>query len=85
VALTFKRQMARRHMIIRDLRTEDAAEFIGCTKAHLSNVLAGRSHPNDKVRDKLPELLGLPIEALLDPELLEGEYTGYHGFKAGSR
>jgi hypothetical protein len=85
VALTYKRQMARRHMIIRDIRTEDAAAFVGCSKSHMLNVLAGRSHPNDKVRSKLPELLGLPIEALLDAELLAGEYTGPHGFKASTR
>lgn len=85
MALTFKRQMARRHMILRDIRTEDAAEFIGCTKAHIGNVLAGRAHPSEEVREKLPQLLGFPIEALLDAELLAGEYTGAHGFRAGSR
>ena len=79
MAMTTRRQVARRHLIVREISTQEAADFIGCHLSHLSNVLNGRSRPNDLVRERLPKLIGLPIEALLDADLLTGEYSGPHG------
>lgn len=86
MALTNRRQrIARRQMAILELTTPQVAEKIGCTVAHLSNVLHGRAHPSNAVRKGLPKALGLPIEALLDPELLQTEYSGHRGARAQKR
>lgn len=85
MALTNRRQIARRHLVVNDLTTGEAADRIGCSKSHLGSVLAGRAHPSEKVREELPKLLGLPIEALLGAEPLEREYTGRRGIKPASR
>ncbi len=83
MSLTFRRQkIARRQMVILDLTTRDVADGVGCTQAHLSNVLQGRAHPSELVRERLPLILGLPIAVLLDAELLEGEYSGRRGGRA---
>jgi transcriptional regulator with XRE-family HTH domain len=82
VALTHRRQPARRLLVSRDLTTREAADFIGCTTAHLANVLRGRAYPSVEVRAQLPVLLGLPIQVLFEQELLDGEYTGRRGYRA---
>ena len=82
MALTFKRQPARKMLIVRDLTTQEAADFIGCTKAHLGNALRGRAHPSNLVRERLPLLIGLPLEALFDEATLAGEYTMPRGRRA---
>lgn len=83
MSLTLRRQrIARRQMLIMDLTTRDVAQAIGCTRAHLQNVLQGRTHPSEAVREHLPRILGLPIETLLDAELLDQEYTSPRGRQA---
>lgn len=82
MTLTHRRQPARKSLIIHDLSTRDAAARIGCSPAHLANVLAGRAHPSDLIKAGLPLLIGLPIECLLDAELLDGKYGARGGRKA---
>lgn len=80
MALPFKRQrIARRQMTILELTTDALAERIGCRRSHLANVLAGRSYPSELIRERMPLVLGLPIQVLLDAALLEGEYVGHNG------
>ncbi|WP_144800880.1 hypothetical protein [Curtobacterium sp. BH-2-1-1] len=85
MSLTRRRQSARRMLVVREITVVDAATFIGCSRSHLVNALRGRTHPNADVRAKLPELLGLPIEALFDEELLATDYAGPRGRKAAHR
>lgn len=80
MTLPFRRQrIARRQMTILELTTADLAERIGCRRSHLANVLSGRSYPSDLIRERMPIVLGLPIQVLLDEALLEGAYVGHNG------
>lgn len=79
---TTRRQNARRLMILQDITTAEAAEQIGIEPGHLYAVLAGRTHPKQVVRDKLPALLGVALEECFDAELLSKEYGGRRGRRA---
>lgn len=85
MALTKRRQPVRRMLVVRDITIPEAAEFVGCPRAHLTNAMLGRCHPSAEVRARLPILIGLPLEALFEGELLAGEYTGRRGRKAVHR
>ncbi|WP_169798565.1 helix-turn-helix transcriptional regulator [Piscicoccus intestinalis] len=47
-----------------------AAREIGVSQTHLGNTVTGRNRPNDIVREKLPELLGVPLEELFYPDMI---------------
>jgi ribosome-binding protein aMBF1 (putative translation factor) len=53
-----------------------AARTIGVPENHLKHVVHGRTYPNAIVREKLPELLGLPLEDLFVPDMLAKTYDG---------
>lgn len=52
------------------------AEEIGVSYGHLRCVLAGTSALSPEVREKLPQILGTPLEELFSPELLARQYHG---------
>lgn len=52
----------------RQLNVTHAARTIGCDRAHLSNVLAGRRSANPQIIKGLADLLGVSPLALLAPE-----------------
>ena len=85
MALTRRRQPAKRFLVVHEISQREAAEFIGCRINHLRNALNGRSHPNESVRERLPILVGMPLEVLFDPEVLEDDYTGPRGRRAAKR
>lgn len=64
--------------ILRDqyLTITDAADRIGVPQGHLRAVLAGTVAPQRTVRERLPELLGVPLEDLFTQDLLAREWTG---------
>jgi hypothetical protein len=53
-----------------------AAAEIDVDFTHFANAIAGRSRPSQAIRDRLPELLGVPLEDLFEPEMLAGPYMG---------
>ena len=79
MALTRRRQPAKRFLVVNEITQREAAEFIGCRVNHLRNALNGRSHPNESVREKLPILVGMPLEVLFEAEVLQDDYTGPRG------
>lgn len=52
-----------------------AAQTIGVPESHLRNVLYGRTRPMEQVKTGLSELLGIPVEKLFTPEVLEKPYN----------
>lgn len=50
------------------------ARLIGVSPHHLRHVAKGRYHASPRVRERLPELLGKPIEDLLPARALEKDY-----------
>ena len=47
-----------------------AAEAIGVSTGHLAQALYGRHRPNETVRERLPELLGVPLHDLFTETVL---------------
>ena len=54
----------------RQISVADAALQIAVRQTHLYNAITGRIHPNAEVRDRLPKLLGLPINQLFTHDAL---------------
>lgn len=52
------------------------ARRINVPRAHLVNVMMGCAHPSTELRERLPVVLGKPIEELLSAESLAKPYTG---------
>jgi transcriptional regulator with XRE-family HTH domain len=48
-----------------------AAQEIGVTYPQLHYAMNGTTRPRPDVRERLPELLGVPLEELFTPEALE--------------
>ncbi|MDN5744098.1 MAG: hypothetical protein L0H31_03135 [Nocardioidaceae bacterium] len=54
--------------------TCQAAEAIGIDHIHLGNNITGIVRPCPEVRERLPQLLAVPLEDLFDAELLSKPY-----------
>lgn len=67
---------ARLALYAKGLTIRQAADQIGVPFAHLANVLKGNATPNATVRERLPELLGVPLVDLFDTDLLAREWRG---------
>ena len=53
-----------------------AAAEIGVDPSHLRCCLMATAAPSPEVRERLPKLLGRPLEDLFDADLLAREYKG---------
>jgi transcriptional regulator with XRE-family HTH domain len=53
---------------------KSVAEELGISYAHLINVCYGKSTPCPTCREKLPEILGVPLKELFPAEMLAREY-----------
>jgi hypothetical protein len=51
-----------------------AAELIGVPESHLRIAVGGYARPMDAVREKLPTLVGVPLEELFTPAALAKPY-----------
>ncbi|MBQ1018589.1 hypothetical protein KBX71_12050 [Micromonospora sp. D93] len=51
-----------------------AARTIDVVEEHLRNVLRGITRPMPEVRDRLPKLLGLPLDELFTADVLAKPY-----------
>lgn len=62
--------------LLRDQRytTRQAAVAIDVEPGHLASVLAGHIRPHPVVRERLPELLGVPLEDLFDADRIDKPY-----------
>lgn len=76
MASTTHPQPVRRALILADMSVTQAAEKIGVTWSHLYATVIGRTTPSEVVRQRLPELLGIPLEELYDADLLARTYAG---------
>lgn len=52
----------------------EVARKIGVPERHLYNVVYGWTRPNDVVRDKLPELLGIPLREMFTADAVAAPY-----------
>lgn len=52
-----------------------AAKDMGVPYRHLRNVIIGRTHPMDVLRERLPIYLGAPLVDLFTPSMLAKEYN----------
>lgn len=50
---------------------------------HMKAVVYGNAHPCDHLRQVLPEILGVPLTQLFDPEILARPYSGSVEERAG--
>ena len=69
-------QKARTHLFDQRLSVREAAERMGVTREHLANAIVGTAAPNETVRTRLPELLGVPLADLFEADLLAREWRG---------
>lgn len=61
-----------------------AAAAINVDPLHLTNVIRGGARPCQAVRDRLPELLGVPLEELFTEDALLLPYMGDLGLGNGA-
>lgn len=82
-------QPARRLVANRRETICQTADEVGVRCSHLMAALAGHTPPRDRVRERLPEVLGVPLEKLFTRDVLAvgfGERpTGGWGWNAGRR
>jgi len=57
----------------------EAAEQIGVRHQHLSGSVYGHVRPSEVVREKLPALLGVPLDELFTHDVLRVPYRGASG------
>jgi hypothetical protein len=69
-------QPARDHMYEQRWTVSRAAVEIGVPYTHLRCVLMGTASPSPEVRQRLPELLGIPLVDLFDEDLLARPFRG---------
>lgn len=72
-----RRQPARDHLAKQRWSINKAADEIGVPRGHLHNVVFGTCGLSDEVRERLPELLNLPLEELFESDVLTRPYTGH--------
>lgn len=67
-----------RRILRRDARLSitEAAEQINVRRSHLNSALLGYCAPSEDVRERLPRLIGRPLEELFTPESLAEPYRG---------
>lgn len=68
-------QPARDVLAERGLPIAEVALQLGCRYSQLYNCLQGYSLPTPRVRERLPQLLGVPLESLFDAEVLEKPFS----------
>lgn len=56
--------------------TRQAADAIGVDWVHLGSTIKGSIRPCQAIRDRLPALLGVPLEDLYTPDMLVLPYMG---------
>lgn len=62
--------------------TQLAAE-VGVSTGHLRSVIEGGTAPRDELRDRLPGILGVPVDELFTPDLLARRWSGTRGTQGG--
>jgi len=66
----FGTQPAREILRARRLSIRDVAVALGVSPRHLYNALQGYITPRTEVRQKMPDLLGVPLEELFTPDVI---------------
>lgn len=67
-------QPAREVMYAQRWSTSKAAEAIEVPYIHLAATLMGKNRPRPEVIERLPKLLGVPVEELFTAEMLAEPY-----------
>ncbi|HZN70583.1 MAG TPA: helix-turn-helix transcriptional regulator [Micromonosporaceae bacterium] len=70
----FGRQPARDVIFLKRWSVVGLAAELGVKHAHLNQAIRGRVRPAPRLRERLPELLGVPLEELFTAEALERPY-----------
>lgn len=78
-------QPARQHLSDQRWSIAKAAAKIGVPEGHLRCAIYGVAAPNDVVRAKLPDLLGVPLDELFDAELLARRWSGTNDHNSAAR
>jgi len=81
----FGHQPARQALFDQRWSIARAATEIGVPVSHLGNCVYGKIVPSPGVRERLPRLLGVPLEELFTAEALAEEYDINRGPRAGQR
>ena len=69
-------QPLRAVLVAQRYTTRQAADAIGVDWVHLGGTIKGHIRPCQVIRDRLPELLGVPLEDLYTPDMLVLPYMG---------
>lgn len=75
----FGNQPALGFLKTRGITYQEAAEYCGVSKLHLQHVCYGRLSPAPQIIERLPKLLGMPIQCLLNEDVLASEYDARKG------
>ena len=70
MALPYRRQMLAKTITYRDLTVAKVAEALGVEFSEIANLAKGARYPSPDELRGLFDLFGLPVETLLEPELL---------------
>lgn len=76
-------QPARAFLQARRFTTRQAADAIRVDLTHLASAIGGHVRPCQAVRDRLPNLLGVPLQDLFSEEALRLPYAGDLGLNFG--
>lgn len=71
MALPHRRQQLAKFIPFHDLSLAQVATVLGCNKTRVQNLCWGRLYPTPDEISALERLFSLPIEVLLEPNLLE--------------
>lgn len=66
-------QPAKARLRASGLSVARAALAVGVTHAHLNGTIHGHIRPNHEVRERLPKVLGIPLDELFTTEILRDE------------
>ena len=75
MALPHSRQPIVRHIKVHDLTYKKVALALGTNAVRINNLAQGHTYPSPAEIGTLEKLFGLPIEVLLNEELLEYRYN----------
>lgn len=70
MGLPFRRQQLAKFIPYHDLTRAQVGAALGCDAVRVGNLSWGRTYPTPDECDALERLFGLPVEVLLEPDLL---------------
>ncbi|MEW1834532.1 helix-turn-helix transcriptional regulator [Microbacterium sp. NPDC079995] len=71
MALPRRRQQLGKFIPFHELTHQQVADVLGCSLSRVRNIINGNAFPSPTEIQQLERLFGLPVEVLLDAEMLE--------------